>query len=86
MRIVLGVGGGIAAYKAAELVRALDKRGHEVQVVLTEAAQQFITPFTFAALTRRKVITNLFAPMRRRGHAFERRGTHRRSAGAMSCW
>lgn len=62
MRIVLGVGGGIAAYKAAELVRALDRRGHEVQVVLTDAAQQFITPLTFAALSRKRVITNLFAP------------------------
>jgi phosphopantothenoylcysteine decarboxylase/phosphopantothenate--cysteine ligase len=61
VRIVLGVGGGIAAYKAAELVRALDRRGHEIQVVLTEAAQQFITPLTFAALSRRRVITNLFA-------------------------
>ena len=62
MRIVLGVGGGIAAYKAAELVRALQRRGHEVQVVLTEAAQQFITPLTFAALSGKKVITHLFAP------------------------
>lgn len=62
MRIVLGVGGGIAAYKAAELVRALDKRGHEVQAVLTDAAQQFITPLTFAALTRKRVITSLFSP------------------------
>ena len=41
MRIVLGVGGGIAAYKSAELVRALAKRGHEVQVVLTDAGRQF---------------------------------------------
>jgi phosphopantothenoylcysteine decarboxylase / phosphopantothenate---cysteine ligase len=62
VRIVLGVGGGIAAYKAAELVRALDRRGHEVQVVLTDAAQQFITPLTFAALSRKRVITDLFAP------------------------
>ncbi len=62
MRIVLGVGGGIAAYKAAELVRALQRRSHEVQVVLTEAAQQFITPLTFAALSGKKVITHLFAP------------------------
>lgn len=61
MRIVLGVGGGIAAYKSAELVRALAKRGHEVQVVLTDAGRQFITPLTFAALTGHKVITSLFA-------------------------
>jgi phosphopantothenoylcysteine decarboxylase/phosphopantothenate--cysteine ligase len=62
VRIVLGVGGGIAAYKAAELLRALDRHGHEVQVVMTDAAQQFITPLTFAALSRKRVITNLFAP------------------------
>lgn len=61
MRIVLGVGGGIAAYKSAELVRALSKRGHDVQVVLTDAGRQFITPLTFAALSGRKVITSLFA-------------------------
>jgi phosphopantothenoylcysteine decarboxylase/phosphopantothenate--cysteine ligase len=61
MRIVLGVGGGIAAYKSAELVRALAKRGHDVQVVLTDAGRQFIAPLTFAALTGHKVITTLFA-------------------------
>ena len=60
MRIVLGVGGGIAAYKAAELVRAFQRQGHEIQAVLTESARQFITPLTFAALTGRKVITGLF--------------------------
>ena len=61
MNAVLGVGGGIAAYKAAELARALMERGLRVQVVMTAAAQQFITPLTFAALTGRKVITDLFA-------------------------
>lgn len=61
MRLVLGVGGGIAAYKSAELVRALDQRGHRVQVVMTAAARQFIQPLTFAALTRQKVITGLFS-------------------------
>lgn len=61
MRVVLGVGGGIAAYKSAELVRALQQRGHDVQVVLTRAAQEFIQPLTFAALTGRKVITGLFS-------------------------
>jgi phosphopantothenoylcysteine decarboxylase/phosphopantothenate--cysteine ligase len=60
MRVLVGVGGGIAAYKAAELVRALQKRGHEVQVVMTAAAMEFIQPLTFAALTGRKVITSLF--------------------------
>jgi phosphopantothenoylcysteine decarboxylase / phosphopantothenate---cysteine ligase len=62
MRIVLGVGGGIAAYKSAELARALQRRNHDVQVVLTDAAQQFITPLTFASLTGRRVITSLFPP------------------------
>jgi phosphopantothenoylcysteine decarboxylase/phosphopantothenate--cysteine ligase len=61
MNVLLGVGGGIAAYKSAELARALMERGLRVQVVLTDAAQRFITPLTFAALTGRKVITNLFA-------------------------
>lgn len=61
MRVVLGVGGGIAAYKSAELVRALQQRGHDVQVVMTRAAQEFIQPLTFAALTGRKVITGLFS-------------------------
>jgi phosphopantothenoylcysteine decarboxylase / phosphopantothenate---cysteine ligase len=61
MRIVLGVGGGIAAYKAAELARLLQQDGHPVQVVMTAAAQGFIQPLTFAALTGRKVITGLFS-------------------------
>src|SRR5712691_893701 len=61
MNAVLGVGGGIAAYKSAELARALMERGLGVQVVMTAAAQQFVTPLTFAALTGRKVITDLFA-------------------------
>jgi phosphopantothenoylcysteine decarboxylase/phosphopantothenate--cysteine ligase len=61
MRIVLGVSGGIAAYKSAELSRLLIRNGHDVQVVMTRAAQQFITPLTFASLTGRKVITDLFS-------------------------
>jgi phosphopantothenoylcysteine decarboxylase/phosphopantothenate--cysteine ligase len=61
MRVALGVGGGIAAYKAAELARALIERGCTVQAVMTAAAQRFIAPLTFAALTQRKVITDLFA-------------------------
>jgi phosphopantothenoylcysteine decarboxylase/phosphopantothenate--cysteine ligase len=60
MRVVLGVGGGIAAYKAAELVRALQALGHEVQVVMTHAAREFVQPLTFATLSGRKVITDLF--------------------------
>jgi phosphopantothenoylcysteine decarboxylase/phosphopantothenate--cysteine ligase len=59
--VLLGVAGGIAAYRAAELCRALIQRGFTVQVVMTAAAQQFITPLTFAALTGRKVITGLFS-------------------------
>ncbi|HVW84588.1 MAG TPA: bifunctional phosphopantothenoylcysteine decarboxylase/phosphopantothenate--cysteine ligase CoaBC, partial [Bryobacteraceae bacterium] len=61
MRIVLGVSGGIAAYKAAEVARSLIRNGHEVQVVLTRAAEEFIRPLTFASLTGRKVITDLFS-------------------------
>src|SRR5688572_12047113 len=61
MRVVLGVGGGIAAYKAAELARTLIERGCTVQVVMTDAARKFITPLTMAALTQRKVITDLFS-------------------------
>ncbi len=59
--MVLGVAGGIAAYKAAELCRVLIQRGFVVQVVMTSAAEQFIRPLTFAALTGRKVITGLFS-------------------------
>ncbi len=51
-RIVIGVGGGIAAYKVCEVVSALAKRGVAVRVILTEAAQQFVTPLTFATLAR----------------------------------
>src|SRR5579883_2365621 len=61
MKVLLGVGGGIAAYKAAELARLLMQGGHEVQVIQTAAAEEFIRPLTFAALTGRKVLTNLFA-------------------------
>src|ERR1700692_1639079 len=60
MRVALGVSGGVAAYKAAELVRKLQQDGIEVQVIMTESAQEFITPLTFAALTGQKVITQMF--------------------------
>jgi len=59
--VALGVGGGIAAYKSAELARALMERGFSVQVVMTRSAEEFVRPLTFAALTGRKVITNLFS-------------------------
>ncbi|MGD0513663.1 MAG: bifunctional phosphopantothenoylcysteine decarboxylase/phosphopantothenate--cysteine ligase CoaBC [Terriglobales bacterium] len=60
MKIALGVSGGIAAYKAAEIVRLLQDRGVRVQVVMTRAAQEFIRPLTFAALSGEKVITEMF--------------------------
>jgi len=60
MRIALGVSGGIAAYKAAELVRLLQDKGLEVQVVMTRSAREFITPLTFAALSGHKVISEMF--------------------------
>jgi phosphopantothenoylcysteine decarboxylase/phosphopantothenate--cysteine ligase len=60
MKIALGVSGGIAAYKAAEIVRLLQDRGIHVQVVMTRAAQEFVRPLTFAALSGEKVITDLF--------------------------
>lgn len=60
MKIALGVSGGVAAYKAAELVRRLQQEKLDVQVVMTRAAREFITPLTFAALTGKKVITEIF--------------------------
>jgi phosphopantothenoylcysteine decarboxylase / phosphopantothenate---cysteine ligase len=60
MKVALGVTGGIAAYKAAELVRLLQDRGIRVQVVMTRAAQEFVRPLTFAVLSGEKVITDLF--------------------------
>lgn len=59
-RILLGVTGGIAAYKAAELTRLLIKAGHEVEVAMTEAATQFVTPLTFQALSGRPVYTDVW--------------------------
>jgi phosphopantothenoylcysteine decarboxylase / phosphopantothenate---cysteine ligase len=60
MKIALGVSGGIAAYKAAEIVRQLQERGVRVQVIMTAAAQEFVRPLTFAALSGEKVITSMF--------------------------
>jgi phosphopantothenoylcysteine decarboxylase/phosphopantothenate--cysteine ligase len=62
MKIALGVTGGIAAYKAAEIVRLLQDRGIRVQVVMTRAAQEFVRPLTFAALSGEKVILSMFSP------------------------
>jgi len=61
MKVLLGVGGGIAAYKAAELARLLMQADHQVQVVMTRAAEKFVQALTFAALTGRKTLTDLFA-------------------------
>jgi phosphopantothenoylcysteine decarboxylase/phosphopantothenate--cysteine ligase len=61
MKIALGVTGGVAAYKAAELVRRLQQEKLDVQVVMTRSAQEFITPLTFAALSGQKVITDMFS-------------------------
>jgi phosphopantothenoylcysteine decarboxylase/phosphopantothenate--cysteine ligase len=61
MKVALGVSGGIAAYKAAEIVRLLQERGVQVQVIMTRAAQEFVRPLTFAALSGQKVITEMFA-------------------------
>src|SRR6266702_1583355 len=60
MRVTVGVSGGIAAYKAAELVRELQRQALEVHVVMTEAACKFVQPLTFAALSGHKVITGLW--------------------------
>lgn len=61
MKIALGVTGGIAAYKAAEIARRLQERSLRVQVIMTAAAQEFVRPLTFAALTGEKVITEMFS-------------------------
>ena len=60
MKVTVGVTGGVAAYKAAELVRALQAKALDVHVVMTEAAVQFVQPLTFASLTGHKVITGLW--------------------------
>ncbi|WP_263419796.1 bifunctional phosphopantothenoylcysteine decarboxylase/phosphopantothenate--cysteine ligase CoaBC [Terriglobus albidus] len=62
MNVLLGVCGGIAAYKAAELLRELQRQGAEVQVVLTQGAEKFVTPLTFAALSGRQVLSSLWTP------------------------
>ncbi|WP_224242735.1 bifunctional phosphopantothenoylcysteine decarboxylase/phosphopantothenate--cysteine ligase CoaBC [Hyalangium gracile] len=61
-RVVVGVGGGIAAYKACELVRELGRAGAEVRVAMTEAAREFVTPLTFQALSGHPVLTDYFDP------------------------
>lgn len=63
-KILLGVSGGIAAYKSAELVRLLTKAGHEVQVVMTRSATEFVGPVTFQALTGREVFVEMWDKQR----------------------
>lgn len=62
MLVALGVTGGIGAYKAVEVARGLQKRGHEVVAIMTAAATRFVGPITFEAITRRRVITDQFEP------------------------
>ncbi|MBX5477351.1 MAG: bifunctional 4'-phosphopantothenoylcysteine decarboxylase/phosphopantothenoylcysteine synthetase, partial [Clostridia bacterium] len=61
-RWVVGVAGGVAAYKAVDLASRLVKEGHEVRVVMSEAATRFVTPLTFEAVTGRPVLFDLWAP------------------------
>ena len=61
-RVLLGVTGGIAAYKSPELVRRLVERGCEVQVVMTDGARRFVTPLTFEAVSGRRVRDDLWDP------------------------
>jgi len=62
MLIALGVTGGVGAYKAVEVARGLQKRGHEVVAIMTATATRFVGPLTFEAITRRRVITDQFEP------------------------
>ncbi len=62
MLVALGVTGGIGAYKAVEVARGLQKRGHEVVAIMTQSATRFVGPVTFEAITRRRVITDQFEP------------------------
>jgi phosphopantothenoylcysteine decarboxylase / phosphopantothenate---cysteine ligase len=60
--IALGVTGGIGAYKAVEIARGLQKRGHDVVAIMTRSARRFVGPITFEAITRRRVITDQWTP------------------------
>src|SRR6266478_6276475 len=71
MKIALGITGGIAAYKAAEIVRLLQDRGIRVQVIMTRAAQEFVRPLTLAALSGEKVITGMFSAREEHGPNIE---------------
>ena len=60
--IALGITGGIGAYKAIEVARGLQKRGHDVVAIMTRSARRFVGPLTFEAITRRRVITDQWSP------------------------
>src|SRR5439155_20716928 len=60
MKVALGVSGGIACYKAAEILRRLQDRGIDVTVLMTKSATQFVTPLTFRALSGNKVYVDMF--------------------------
>lgn len=60
MNVVIGVTGGIACYKAADVVHNLVRRGHNVDVIMTKNAQEFIAPLTFQTLSRNRVVTDMF--------------------------
>ena len=60
-KIVLGITGSIAAYKSCLIIRGLIKRGAEVQVVITPAGKEFITPITLSALTHKPVVSEFFS-------------------------
>src|SRR4029077_9617741 len=60
MKVALGVSGGIACYKSAEIVRRLQDRGFDVVVAMTKGATQFVTPLTFRALSGHKVYVDIF--------------------------
>ncbi len=61
--VVIGVSGGIACYKAVEVVNQLRKDGYNVKVIMTKAAQQFVTPLTFQTMSRNAVVTEMFDPV-----------------------
>ncbi len=88
-RVVLGVTGGIAAYKSVLLARALTERGAQVDVVLTRGAREFVGPVTFEAVTRRPVRTSLWERDRALDHVTagpRRRPGHRRAGhGPPAC-
>ncbi len=63
MKVLLGVSGGIAAYKSVEILRSLQQQGAEVDVLMTRSARRFVTPLTFSALTGKPVLTGLWTPV-----------------------